>query len=122
MLLFNAIMAGEPDLPTFTDAQVLAALREAARRGLTQTRQAAADVYKWEYDIQGVNELISDCFDSELHEHDLSDNYPDFNDYIVILKVDLESERQPFYVKVALSLPALEHGELMSFHPWGMTR
>jgi hypothetical protein len=115
-------MAGEPNLPTFTDAQVLAALREAAGRGLTQTRQGEGDVFDWGYDMDGVNELIANCFDSELHEHCLSDNYPDFNDYIVILKVDLEGERQPFYVKVALSLPALEYGELMSFHPWGMTR
>lgn len=115
-------MAGEPPVPTFTDAQVLAALREAARRGLTQTRQGEADVFDWGYDMDGVNELIADCLDSELHEHCLSDNYPDFNDYIVILKVDLEGEQQRFYVKVALSLPALEHGELMSFHPWGMKR
>lgn len=115
-------MAGEPHVPTFTDVQVLAALRDAARRGLTQTRQGEADVFDWGYDMDGVNELIAGCEDAELHEHCLSDNYPEFNDYIVILKVDLENERQLFYVKVALSLPALEHGELMSFHPWGMKR
>jgi hypothetical protein len=115
-------MAGEPPVPTFTDAQVLAALRDAARRALTQTRQAESDLYDWGYDMEGVNELLAECPSEELFEHELSDNYPTFNDYVVKLKVNLEDERVPFYVKVALSLPNLYHGELMSFHPWGMQR
>lgn len=115
-------MAGEPPKPTFTDAQVLDALRAAARRGLTQTRQADGDLFVWKYDMEGVNELLAECPDEELQDHELSDSYPAFNDYIVILKVNLEDERVPFYVKVALTLPNLEPGELMSFHPWGMQR
>lgn len=115
-------MAGKPSEPSFTDAQVLAALREAAKRGLDQTRQGGGDVFDWGYDMQGVNELIADCEDSELHESCLSDNYPEHNDWIAILKVPLEGEAKPFYVKVALRLPRLKSGELMSFHPWGMQR
>ena len=110
--------------PTFTDAQILDALRRAAGRGLTHTRQGEADVFEWGYDIQGVNELVAGCTAKELSDggHELSDKYPDFNDYIAWLKVDLEGERKPFYVKVALSLPDLGSGELMSFHPWGYQR
>lgn len=72
--------------------------------------------------MQGVNELVAECPNEELWDHEVSDNYPDYNDYIAILKVELEDERVPFYVKVALALPDLSCGELMSFHPWGMQR
>ena len=115
-------MAGEQAVPEFEDAQVLGALRAAARHGLTQTRQGEGDVLRWGWDMEAVNDLLVECEDSELHEHGLSDHYPEYNDYIVILKVELEDEPHPFYVKVALALPNLTPGELMSFHPWGMQR
>ena len=52
----------------------------------------------------------------------MSENYPEHYDYIVVFEIDLEDEPIPFYVKVALHLPDLTDGELMSFHPRGHTR
>ena len=115
-------MADESPLPSFTDSDVLARLRDAAARGLTHTRQAGNDLFKYGWDIQSVNELLKECSEDELHCHELSDHYPEHNDYVVILKIDLEGERHPFYVKVALHLPNLESGELLSFHEWGLRR
>jgi hypothetical protein len=115
-------MSGKPPVPCFTDDEVIHSLRQAARRGLTHTRQGEADLLKYGCDIQDVCELVADCTVGELNKHELSQNYPDYNDYIAVLKIDLEGEKDPFYVKVALSLPDLKCGELMSFHPWGLQR
>jgi hypothetical protein len=111
-----------PSIPSFSNAQVLAALKSAAAIGLTQTRNGETDLMKFGYDILGVAELLCDCTESEIDKHEISDRYPEYQDYIVVLDIDLEGEQVPFYVKVALSLPDLEAGELMSFHPRGYTR
>lgn len=108
--------------PIFTVDELLAALKAAAKIGLTQTRNGESDLTKFDYDIGGVQALLCECVRSEIHQHSLSDRYPEFQDYVVILKLELEGERVPFYVKVALCLPKLMPGELMSFHPWGYNR
>jgi hypothetical protein len=122
VLLFVLAMTGKPPPPSFTDEYVLSCLRAAAGRGLTHTRQGQADLLAYDWDMEDINELIKACSEDELNRHELSDSYPKFNDYIVVLKVDLEGERRPFYVKVALALPDLSSGELLSFHEWGLIR
>jgi hypothetical protein len=115
-------MTGGPPCPAFSDAVVLERLRAAALRGLTQSRQGADDLLDAGYDIKAVNELVSKCPDHSLNKHELSYRYPEYNDYMVVLKLDIEGESRPFYVKVALHLPALQSGELVSFHEWGKRR
>ena len=115
-------MSGVPPVPSFSDAEVIARLRRAAQRGLSHSRNGDTDLLKYGFNIEGANELIAECSEKELNKHELSDRYPEYNDYIVVLKIDLEGERHPFYVKVALRLPDLESGELLSFHEWGLQR
>lgn len=122
-------MSQEPAKPSFTRAEVLTALRSAVSRRLEHTRNADSDLLKFGYDLEGVEELIAACTDDELHDHEVSHYYPRFYDYIAELKIDLEDEYVPFYVKVALHMKDTESGctlsgsgELMSFHPWGMQR
>ncbi len=115
-------MTDDAPIPTFTDAEVLDRLRAAAQRGLEVDRKGDNDLTKYGYDIDGVSELLVQCSDEELWKHELSEHYPEKNDYAVVLKIELEEELHPFYVKVALHLPTLESGELVSFHWWGMTR
>lgn len=112
---------------SFTDEYAVAALKAAARRGLTETRQGHGDLFKWGWDLKSVEDQImyspDDVLLDELDGHQVSENYPAFFEYVVVLKWDLEEHRQPFYVKVALGLPDLKTGgELMSFHPWGQGR
>src|SRR5947209_6898091 len=90
--------------PSFDRTEVLRALQSAATRGLTQTRNAESDLFKFDYDLLGVEELIGACTDSELTDHEVSHHYPEFNDYIAELKIDLVGERTPFYAKVALRM------------------
>jgi hypothetical protein len=115
---------------SFTDQQVVTALKAAARRGLTETRQGSGDLFEWGWDLQSVAEQIKDSPDDVLLDeldgnHEVSDNYPDFFEYVAVLKWDVEAQKYSgdFYVKIALGLPDLKTGgELMSFHPWGWTR
>lgn len=68
------------------------------------------------YDLQTVAELIAECSADELDKHALDDQYPSRKCYIVVLDIHVTGESRPFYVKVALLLPELESGYLLSFH------
>lgn len=104
--------------PNPSDDEVIAALRIAAAAGLGQSRPAENDLQKYDYDLQGVCELIAECTVDEIHKHELDDGYPERNYYIVVLNVELDDEPQPFYVKVALDLPEMKTGRLLSFKYW----
>jgi hypothetical protein len=104
--------------PTPSDDEVLEVLRAVAGRGLTQSRPANDDLIKYQYDIEGVEELLRECTLSEIHKHEPDHDYPNRNDYVVVLKIALDEEPQPFYVKVALHLPDMTNGRLLSFHYW----
>lgn len=106
-------MAGPP--PTPSDTELLVALRHAAgtRRIGVERGEAKNYLDALGYDIQAVCELLADCEDD-----DLIGNEPDDrgrNDRIAKLVIHVEGERLPFYIKVALHLPDMASGLLLSF-------
>lgn len=108
----------EPSKTGFTDAQALNCLRGAARRGLRTTLKADDEMYERRYTIVQVNEIIATCADGDFWDQQPS-KLPTKNDLMVMLKKKLEGERVPFYIKVALALPDLSTGTLISFHEFG---
>lgn len=108
--------------PRLTREEVIARTRAAAGRGLDVTKKAENELIGYGYDLEEVEDILIVCTDPQLHEHHVSENYPEFNDYIAIFKIRLEGERHPFYIKIAIYLPDMENAELISFHEWGLYR
>ncbi len=113
-------MSGAHSEPSFSDEYVIERLQQAALKGLTATRKAQKEIFG-RFDLKDINDLCANCLLEELDKHEPSEN-PGFFEYIVVLKMELEDEPRPFYVKVALKLPDLNGGELISFHEWGLQR
>lgn len=71
-----------------------------------------------EYDNEGVMSIIAECDHSELDQSE-PDKDVTRNDWIAVLKVELEEEEMPIYLKVALKRPELRFGLVLAFKPWG---
>ena len=107
--------APTPSAPT--DAEIIEALRAAAAKGLNVHPRVQPDLIRLHYDIEDVSEYVSDCDISELEKHEPDDKGR--SDYIAVLKIEVEDEPFPFYVKVALDWPDMKRGKLLSFKYWG---
>ena len=70
------------------------------------------------YDAEGVCELLTDCNIGELAKHEPDYEYPRRQAYIAVMRIELDGEPLPLYVKVALRLPEMTTGTLLSFHLW----
>lgn len=102
--------------PRPTDAQVIAALKRAAAPGcLVVARRCQGYLLVAGEDQETVSELIADCRVEELVKH-CTDNNPARQDYIAVLR--MHNGTEDCYVKVALRLPDLHPGRLISFKPW----
>src|SRR4051812_1006014 len=119
MLLFHGMEEGQNDPAPIATDKVLDALRNAAAEGLSVSRRCQTDLNKYEYDIDDVCDLLADCTEAEIHKHEYDELYPEREDYMVIVRLELEAEPFPFYVKVALHLPEMVSGRLVSFKFWG---
>lgn len=95
-------------------------VRSAASRGLAVTRKAQGELDRYGIDIGVVCDLLASTRLDELRAHGPSDRFPEFAEYVCVLRIELEDEPVPFYVKVALPLPAMTSGTLLAFHTWGL--
>ena len=111
-------MAGQPP-PSFSDDEVVKALRAAGAKGLMVHPRAQSVLNALQqYDISDVSEWVAECVASELHKHELDYDYPARQDYIAVLNIHLPGEPLAFYVKIALQLPHLAPGKLISLRLW----
>jgi hypothetical protein len=100
-----------------SDDQVVAALRiVGADRSLTVAERVQPYFVTLHYDLEDVHDWIADCDLSDLAKHEPDDQGR--SDYIAVLKIYVEGEPLPFYVKIALHLPDMTSGKLISFHFW----
>lgn len=100
-----------------SDEEVVAALRVVgAGKRLTADPRVQPYFVALRYDLEDVVDWIADCELDELHHHEPDDKGR--NDYIAFLKIYAEDEPLPFYVKIALHLPEMTSGKLLSFKPW----
>jgi hypothetical protein len=96
---------------------VVAALRiVGASKRLTVAPRVQPYFVTLGYDVEDVLDWISDCELDELDDHEPDDGGR--NDYIAFLKIFAEDEPLPLYVKIALHLPEMTSGKLLSFKPW----
>lgn len=101
--------------PSFTDDEVVRALRAVGTKGLRAHPRVQSYLVTLGYDIVDVSELVAECEVGELIDHGLDDKYPERQDYIAVLEIHATGEPLPFYVKIALPLPDLATGMLLSF-------
>lgn len=106
-------MAGQPP-PSFTDDEVVKALRAVGAKGLEVHPRAQASLDALGYDVNDVSGWVAECDVSELVKHELDYEYPKRPDYIAVLSIHIEGEPLPFYVKIALRLPEMIKGRLIS--------
>lgn len=101
-----------------TDAEVLNALRRVGRSGSVSVGniRAQRDMGALNYSIEDVCDLLAECRDWELKKNEPHRDPDRPMDRIAVLEIQPEGEPVPFYVKVALELPGLENGDLISFH------
>lgn len=104
--------------PSPSADEVVTALRAAAATGLSVHERAQGNLIALGYDIQDVCELLVECELAELVKHEPDHDHPRRNDYIAVLRIEVEGEPLPFYVKVALHLPEMSKGMLLSFKLW----
>ena len=104
--------------PRINTPDVLNALRNAAAEGLSVSRRCQSYLDKYLYEIDDVCDLLAECTEDEIHKHEYDDQYPERQDYIVVVRLELDDEPFPFYVKVALHLPDMASGRLVSFKFW----
>lgn len=115
MLPFTVVTAQIPALPS--DEQVIAALRNVgSTKRLTVAERVQPYFVALGYDLEDVADWISDCELDELYHHEPDDKGR--NDHVAVLKIYAEDELLPFYVKIALQLPEMSSGRLLSFKPW----
>jgi hypothetical protein len=97
-----------------SDGDVLAALRlVATTRALRVHPRVRPYFVALGYDVQSVCELLAECEPSELIANEPDDGGR--NDRIAIVEIAVEGEPLPFYVKIALHLPEMSTGLLLSF-------
>ena len=109
------VTARTPSSPS--DAEVITALRAAAARGLVVHPRVQPDIRQLDYDVADICELIAQCGTHEIVKHE-PDYDPDRNDYIVVLKIEIDESPYALYVKVALHLPHMARGKLLAFKEW----
>jgi hypothetical protein len=115
VLPFTVVTAQIPVSPS--DEQVVAALRiVGATKRLTVAQRVQPYFVTLGYDLEDVADWISDCEQDELHRHEPDDKGR--SDHVAVLKIYAEEELLPFYVKIALQLPEMTSGKLLSFKPW----
>jgi hypothetical protein len=69
-----------------------------------------------DYDLEDIAALVACLDQSEVQEHALDDKgRPDL---IVIMRIHPSGEPVPFYIKLALRIPALSPGRILSFKTW----
>lgn len=106
-----------------TKAQVVAALKLAAAPGCLSvgSRRCQQDLLRLGVDVETVAEWIrEDCETEALYAHEPDQqpgrNAPEPDDHMAMLRID--DGEDYFYAKVALRLPELSPGRLISFHEW----
>jgi hypothetical protein len=102
--------------PVIRRPEMFRAVQQAASAGrLTLTPKCDEDVRALEYDAEFAIDVVANVVelgDVILCEPDDS-NRPY---HVMAFGVELEGEPVPLYVKVALRLPELDRGRLLSFH------
>lgn len=103
--------------PSTSNISMMDRLREtAAARGICVHGRAQYELDDAGFDADGVCELLRECQNSELHKNE-PDKDPNRPFRILELRIPLDDG--DYYVKVALKLPRLSTGILLSFRPWG---
>jgi hypothetical protein len=80
---------------------------------LTVHPRCQDDIDDLDYDIDDILALLGACDLSELQKHGPDDKGRP--DWIAVLRIQPAGEPVPFYVKVALAMPELSRGRLLSF-------
>jgi hypothetical protein len=106
--------------PRLTVKQVVQPVqRVASRSDFHAKRRCEAGFQRFGYDIDSVAAWLCECEERELNKHGLDDEFPDRPYYIASFKMRVHGDdNSPYYVKVAMLLPELESGYLLSFHEW----
>ena len=104
--------------PDLTKDQVVQIVRRVVCRSDFYAKGRCQEYFRaLDYDLETVIELLAECTTAELVKHELDDEYPTRPYYIAEFDIDVEGDSGPLYVKVALRLPELESGYLLSFKP-----
>ncbi len=115
-------MSDDQDLAAamaISDEALLDFLKAAVVKEFNRTRKASNELLDYGLDMQEARRLILE-YEGVVHDRFPSDKYPEFHEYLVVLKLPVEGYNKPFYVKAALPLPEMDSAELISFHEWGL--
>lgn len=108
--------------PQLSKWEVVAKLKWiAAKRQVRIHDRCQGTMYALGYDLEDVLDILTTCDVAEIDKHE-PDYDPTRTDYIVVLDIEIESDRiQPdrIYLKVALAVPELNFGTVIQFRLWG---
>lgn len=98
-------------------AELVALIRRLAEgKALTIHPRCQDDADDLDYDLEDIAALLA-CLDpSELHKHEMDNKGR--SDYVAVLRIQPSGEPRPFYVKIAIRIPALKRGRILSFKTW----
>lgn len=104
-------------MPNHSPLSLIAAIRRlAGAKAILIHPRCQSDIDDLGYDIEDVASVLANCVDHEIHKHEPDDGGRPW--YAVVLKVHLDGEPLPFYVKVVLKEPDLGRATLLSFKIW----
>jgi hypothetical protein len=110
-------MSGAAPPPRPTNEEVVEIVRRVVCRSDFYARGRCQKYFRMlNYPLEAVIDLLAECTTDELVKHELDYDYPDRPYYIAEFDVHDDAEPLPFYIKVALLLPDMESGYLLSFH------